>query len=184
MKTLYLLRHAKSSWDNAANLADFDRPLNKRGHKTVPLVAEKILESRFQIDLILSSPARRTSQTATLLKAAARLSAEIQFDRRIYEASWQTLLEVVRETADDKNSLMIVGHNPGLEDLAGNLTGQAWRMKTAALAVVDSTVERWREIAAGRGRMQDFFSPTLEPDSSSEETWSEWFVKNTYFGNE
>lgn len=179
MKTIYLLRHAKSSWDDA-NLADFDRPLNRRGLKTIPLVAEKIIESRFQIDLILSSPAARTGQTATLIKEAARLNAEIRFDERIYEASPQRLLEVIAEVSDDKNSVMIVGHNPGLEGCVKILTGETWSMKTAALAVIESDVERWREIAAGAGKVRTVISPTLEPDSSNEETWSDWFVKNTY----
>lgn len=179
MKTIYLLRHAKSSWDDAG-IADFDRPLNKRGLKTIPLVAEKIIDSRFEVDLIVSSPALRTRQTATLLKEAARLNAEIRFDERIYEASPQRLLEVIAAAAADKNSLMIVGHNPGLEGLVKILTGEIWAMKTAALVVVDLVIEQWSEIAAGRGSVRAVISPTLEPDSSNEETWSEWLVKNTY----
>lgn len=179
MKTIYLLRHAKSSWDDA-NLADFDRPLNKRGLKTVPLVARTIVENRFPIDLIVASPAVRTRQTATLLKEAARLRAEIRFDERIYEAGPQRLLEVIGGTADDKNSVMLVGHNPGLEGLIKVLSGEIWSMKTAALAVIDSDIERWREIAAGNGKLRAFISPTLEPDESNEETWAEWFVNNTY----
>lgn len=181
MKTLYLLRHAKSSREDAA-VADFDRPLNKRGLKTIRLVAEKILESRFKIDLILSSPAARARQTATLLKEAACLDGELKFDRRIYEASPQRLLEVVAEAADDKISLMIVGHNPGLENLVEVLTKQTWAMKTAALAVVDSDAAQWREFAVNPCSLRAFISPTLEPDSSAEESWSEWFIKNGYFG--
>ena len=183
MKTIYLLRHAKSSWDDA-NLADFDRPLNKRGLKTVPLVAEKIIESGFQIDLIVVSPATRASQTATLLKEAARLRAEIRFDKRIYEASPQRLLEVIADAPDDKNSVMLVGHNPGLEGLIKVLTGEVWAMKTAALAVIESNVKNWREIAAGGGKLRAVISPTLEPDTSNEETWAEWFVKNTYINGD
>lgn len=179
MKTIYLLRHAKSSWEDR-NIADFDRPLNERGLKTIPLVVEKIHAGKFKIDLILSSPATRTRQTAILIKEAARLDAEVRFDERIYEASPQRLLEVIADASADKNSLMIVGHNPGLEGCVKTLTGEIWAMKTAALVVVDLEIERWSEIAAGRGSVRAVISPTLEPDSSDEETWSDWFVKNTY----
>lgn len=179
MKTIYLLRHAKSSWDDA-NIADFDRTLNKRGLKTIPLVAEKIIESRFSIDLIVASPAMRTRQTATLVKDAAQLKAEIKFDERIYEASPQRLLEVIAEVADDKNNVMIVGHNPGLEGLIKVLSGEVWSMKTAALAVIESDNKRWSEVAAERSKLRAVISPTLEPDSSNEETWAEWFVRNSY----
>ncbi len=86
MKTLFILRHAKSSWDNADS-ADFDRPLNKRGLETAPLVGETIRRNNFQIDSIISSPAKRAEQTAILVREAAQIKAEILFNDRIYEAS-------------------------------------------------------------------------------------------------
>lgn len=158
MKTIYLLRHAKSSW-NDANLPDFDRPLNARGRLAAPLMGAKILRERFSIDLIISSPATRASQTAIFVKDAARIESEIEFDRRIYQASPQHLLKVASEISDAVNSAMLVGHNPGLEDFIKLLTGQIEAMPTAALAVIDLKIGSWNEIDADCGSLRELFRP-------------------------
>lgn len=158
MKTLYLLRHAKSSWENADS-ADFDRPLNERGLRAAPLVGKKIFDSRFQIDSIISSPATRAKQTAILIKDAARIESAINFDERIYEASPRRLLEVAAETADEKEAIMLVGHNPGLEGFIKILTGEIEPMPTAALAVIDLKIKKWREITSGCGSLQKLIRP-------------------------
>jgi phosphohistidine phosphatase len=145
MKTLFILRHAKSSWDNS-DLADFDRPLNKRGLETAPLVGETIRKNKFQIDLIISSPASRAEQTANLVKEAAQIEADIKFDDRIYEASPHRLLQIASELDDKTTSVMLVGHNPGLEGLLKMLTGEVEVMPTAALAVIDLQIDNWKEI--------------------------------------
>ncbi|HXH70582.1 MAG TPA: histidine phosphatase family protein [Pyrinomonadaceae bacterium] len=145
MKTLFILRHAKSSWEDA-NLADFDRPLNKRGLKTAPLVGETIRRNKFQIDSIISSPAKRAKQTAILVKEAAQIAADILFDDQIYEASPHRLLHVASELDDKIESAMLVGHNPGLEGLVTMLTRKAELMPTATLAVVDLKIDNWKEI--------------------------------------
>ncbi len=145
MKTLFILRHAKSSWDDT-DLADFDRPLNRRGLKTAPLVGETIHKNKFQIDSIISSPAKRAEQTAVLVKEAAQIAAEIQFDDRIYEASPQRLLQIASELDDKIKSVMLVGHNPGLEGLLKMLTEEGESMPTAALAVVDLKIDNWKQI--------------------------------------
>ncbi len=145
MKTLFILRHAKSSWDDA-NLADFDRPLNKRGFNTAPLVGETIRKNKFQIDLIISSPAKRAEQTAMLVKETAQIEAGIRFDDRIYEASPHRLLNIASELDDKISSVMLVGHNPGLEGLVKMLTQEVEPMPTAALAVVDLKIDNWKEI--------------------------------------
>ncbi len=158
MKTIFLLRHAKSSWEDD-NLADFDRPLNRRGLEIIPLVGEKIYGDKFQIDLILSSPAKRAEQTSILIKEAARLDAEIHYDERIYEASPRRLLEVVSGTTENADSIMLVGHNPGLEGFIKTLTGETQSMETAALAVVDLRIELWNETDAGCGFVRRMISP-------------------------
>ncbi len=145
MKTLFILRHAKSSWEDA-DLADFDRPLNKRGLKAAPLVGETIRKNKFQIDLIISSPAKRAEQTATLVKKSAQIESDIQVDDRIYEASPQRLLQIASELDDKIKSVMLVGHNPGLEGLVKMLTQEVEAMPTAALAVVDLKIDNWKEI--------------------------------------
>jgi phosphohistidine phosphatase len=145
MKTLFILRHAKSDW-NDANLADFDRPLNKRGLESAPLVGETIRKNEFQIDSIICSPAKRAEQTAVLVKEAAQIEADIRFDDRIYEASPHRLLGIASELDDEIKSVMLVGHNPGLEGLLKMLTHEAEAMPTAALAVVDLRIDSWKEI--------------------------------------
>ena len=150
MKTLFLLRHAKSSWDDD-NLSDFDRPLNKRGLEIIPRIGENIFDGKFQIDAIFSSPAKRARQTAILVRAAAQLQANIEYDERIYEASPHRLLEIVSETQDTNASFMLVGHNPGLEGFIKVLTGEIRSMETGTLAVIDLKIEQWSEIKGGSG---------------------------------
>jgi phosphohistidine phosphatase len=145
MKTLFILRHAKSSWEDAS-MADFDRPLNKRGLDTAPLVGETIRKNKFHIDLIICSPAKRAEQTAVSVKEAAQIKADIQFDDRIYEASPHRLLEIASKLDDNVQSAMLVGHNPGLEGLLKMLTHEVEAMPTAALAIIDLKIGSWKEI--------------------------------------
>ncbi len=158
MKTLYILRHAKSSWNNS-DLADFDRPLNKRGREAAPLIGEMMYKNHFQPDLIISSPAERAKQTAISVRASAQLESEILFDERIYEASSRRLLQIISEQNDELKSLMLVGHNPGFEELLSILTGELCSMATANLAIVDLQIESWSAIAANRGTLRDFIKP-------------------------
>jgi len=161
MKTIYILRHAKSSWDNP-NLADFERSLNERGLRSAPLIGEIICRNKFQPDLILSSPAQRAKQTAVLVKEAGKIDAEIQFDERIYEASPPQLVQVIAELKTDAESAMLVGHNPGLEGLIRFLTGENQAMPTAALAVIDLQVQNWAEAIANCGNLRTLIRPNDE----------------------
>ena len=158
MKTLFVLRHAKSSWDNF-DLSDFERPLNKRGLKTAPLMGEMMYRKGFQPTLIISSPAKRAKQTAILIKETAQIRGEIRYDERIYEASPFQLLEVVSELSEKAESAMIVGHNPGLEGLVKILTGRMRTMPTATLAIIDLNVEKWSEAVADSGTLQKLIRP-------------------------
>lgn len=158
MKTLFLLRHAKSSWENSY-LKDFDRPLNARGLETAPFMGEIINKNKFQIDVIICSPAKRAQQTATLVKETASIDREIRYDERIYEASQHRLLEVISSVDETAESAMLVGHNPGFEGLVHLLTGEIQPMPTAALAVIDLTIERWNEINADCGSLRKLLRP-------------------------
>lgn len=158
MKILYILRHAKSSWDNPL-LADFERPLNARGLDSAPLMGEIINKNNFQPDWILSSPAKRAKQTAILVKNSGKIETEIQYDERIYEASPQTLLQIISEVKTDADSIMLVGHNPGLEGLIRVLTTEDQVMPTASLAVIDLEIENWSDISAGCGTLRVFIRP-------------------------
>lgn len=158
MKTLFILRHAKSSWDDF-NLSDFDRPLNKRGLKTAPLMGKKMYENFFQPAIIVSSPAKRAKQTAILVKELAQIPREIKYDERVYEASPLRLLKIISELDKRYDSAMIVGHNPGLEALLKTLTGEIKSMPTAALAVIDLNIENWHETAADCGKLRILIRP-------------------------
>lgn len=158
MKTLYLMRHAKSSWADV-NLADFDRPLNDRGLEAAPFVGEFIAENKFTPDALLTSPARRAEQTARLVKEAAAIPASIKFDERIYEASPQALNQVITELNDDVDSAMLVGHNPGIEGFIRFLTGESEPMPTASLAVIDLNVDKWSEVSSAKGTLRQIVRP-------------------------
>jgi phosphohistidine phosphatase len=161
MKTLYILRHAKSSWDNT-QLSDFDRPLNKRGLEAAPLIGEIIYKNSFNPELFLSSPAKRAKQTAVLVREVGAIKPEIRFDERIYEASPQTLVQIVSELGEQADSVLLVGHNPGLESLIRFLTGEIHAMPTGALAVVNLNVETWAEINDNCGELKNLLRPNGE----------------------
>jgi phosphohistidine phosphatase len=158
MKTLYLLRHAKSSWADVS-LADFDRPLNDRGLDAAPFMGRFIAENNFFPDVILTSPARRAEQTARLVKEAAGIPDSIKFDERIYEASPQMLSQVVSELDNALTSVMLVGHNPGIEGFIRFLTGSLEPMPTAALAVIDLSIQKWDDISSNKGTVQQIARP-------------------------
>lgn len=144
MKKLLLLRHAKSD-KPASGIADFDRPLNDRGKKAAALVGGVIGKKKLQPDLVISSPAERARQTATIATTAAGINSDLRFDERIYEASAEQLLNVVKQIDESANLAMLVGHNPGFEDLQSDLTGQVRHMPTAALACLNLDIEKWSD---------------------------------------
>jgi len=158
MKTLCILRHAKSSWENA-ELPDFDRPLNERGRRAAPLMGDLMKTTGFQPDVILSSSAKRARETAALVKEAADFRSDIQFDERIYEASPARLLEIVAAQNENIESILLIGHNPGLEGLLRFLTGESQPMPTAALAVIDLETDRWSELSPASGNLRVLIRP-------------------------
>ena len=166
MKTLYLLRHAKSSWEDAS-LADFERPLNDRGLRTAPFMGELMRDKGLVPQTVLSSPAKRARKTANLAKSAAGFAADIDYDERIYEASPQTLRQVASELGDSVTSAMLVGHNPGMEGFIRYLTGRIEPMPTGALAVINLDIDSWTELEEGSGRLEKVFRPKDELKASA-----------------
>ena len=164
MKTLFVLRHAKSSWDDA-DLADFDRPLNERGKSAAPFIGEVMKRDSMFPELILSSPAVRARETARLVKEAAGIDAEIKHNERIYEASPQTLERIAASIDDRFASAMIVGHNPGMEGFVRLLTGRLEPMPTAALAVIDLDITGWELIGNTPGELRQIIRPKDEMKS-------------------
>lgn len=167
MKLLYLLRHAKSSWDDP-DLDDFERPLNKRGRKSAKAMAAFFGETGLAPDRILCSPAKRTRETLKHLMPVLG-SAPAQFDRRIYEASYQTLLLCLADLPAEVNSALLIGHNPGLERLAlylmsdqGHGPGAARLMDkypTGSLAMLTAPSAEWSDLKVGSCRLDDFVRP-------------------------
>ena len=166
MKLLTLLRHAKSSWDNPG-MADYDRPLNDRGRRDAPFVGQFFQQVGLTPDLIVSSPARRARQTCDLFAQEAGYNTRIRWEENIYAASSDSLLAVVRSLRDDAGHVLMVGHNPGFEDLAGALIGAdgpgaySLRMPPAAAAHLVLAVDVWRETQPGCGQLQWLVTPKL-----------------------
>ena len=164
MKTLFLLRHAKSSWKDET-LADFERPLNSRGKRATQTLSAFLTKEKINPDLILSSPAVRARQTIEAILHSSKLSSELRFDERIYEATADKLLDVVSEIEKTSQSVIIVGHNPGLEELLDGLTGESKTMPTGALAKITFKDSNWNSIGSRAGTLEWLVKPKeLEKD--------------------
>jgi|SoiMethySBSTD1v2_1073268.scaffolds.fasta_scaffold1717513_2 phosphohistidine phosphatase len=154
MKTLYLLRHAKSDWSDPS-LADHDRPLNGRGRKARLVMAGHV--EGWDVDLVVSSTAARARATAEPL--VTTLGCELRLDPAIYDASASELLAVVRALPDDARSVLLVGHNPGFEDLTELLAGSSPPYPTAALGTLELAIDRWAEAEPGTGTLEGHVTP-------------------------
>lgn len=164
MKTLTLLRHAKSSWGDPAQ-RDFDRPLNARGHKAARSVGRELRRLGIAFDNVLASPAARVVGTiAGLGEGGFPIAAD--YDQRIYLAQARTLLGIVRAAGDKHDRLLIVGHNPAMEQLTlllargGGLREQvAAKYPTGALAEIRFEAASWRDVETGTGTLARFIRP-------------------------
>ena len=143
MKTVLIMRHAKSSWKDAG-LLDHDRPLNKRGKRDAPRVGRLILQQGLVPELIVSSTAKRARSTSKRVAKACGYIAEIRLTPHFYHAPAGTYIEVLNHLSDDYRRVMVVGHNPGMEELVARL-GRSCGMPTAALANVSLPIDQWRE---------------------------------------
>lgn len=153
MKTLMLLRHAKSSWKDKG-ISDHDRPLNKRGKKTTPVMGHLILEKQLVPDLILSSTAVRARTTAEAVAEACNYKNTIEHIEELYLATAGEILFQAQSRGDDDDAnsidrMMLVAHNPGMEDLVSKLAGHPKPFPTAALAVFELGIENWRALDLG-----------------------------------
>jgi phosphohistidine phosphatase len=133
-RTLILLRHAKSDW--SGDEADIARPLAKRGRRQAPDAGRWLAANLDSVDLAIVSPATRARSTWDLVAAELDVRPGTRIDDRVYAASDEQLLTVVRELPDDIETVVLVGHNPGIDDLASLLTGESVPMPTSALAVI------------------------------------------------
>ena len=153
MKTLFILRHAKAA-DGVSGSSDFNRALNERGLREAQDVGEFLKQQDPRLDLVLSSPALRARETAETVVRVAALSVDVRFDKRIYEASWQALYALLSAFDEAVSSVMLVGHNPGLEDLVFKLTGRPEHLSPANIVKISFAVEQWDHVKENTGTIE------------------------------
>ena len=159
MKTLLVLRHAKSSW-NDISCDDHDRPLNARGQRDAPRMGRLLQVEQLVPDLVLSSTARRARETVELVVDACPNAGQVIYVDDLYLAEPQTWIDALGRIDADRVRVLIVGHNPGLELLVGMLTGDEETMPTAALAYIELPIETWSELSVHSiGKLRDVWRP-------------------------
>ena len=162
MKYLYLVRHAKSSWD-FQELADIDRPLNKRGKKNAPEMGLRLAARNLELDSLVSSPANRAITTAKVIADGISYPGDdILENEAVYHASCAELLDMIINFSDEWKSVMMVGHNPGFTDLANYLKEPDYyigNVPTCGVVAIEFAMNRWSEVSKHSGRMLFFDYP-------------------------
>ena len=158
MKTLFLLRHAKA--ENAApGLTDLNRALNSRGRNEAQAIGTFLKKQNIKFDRVLCSPAVRARETTELVLQSAELAANVRYDQRIYEAGPRRLLEVISEIEEDLSVVLLVGHNPGMEELLQLLTGSLEQLATGTLAKIDLAAAEWSKVREGKASLDWIVKP-------------------------
>lgn len=168
MKTLYLLRHGKSDWESDFN-SDHERGLAKRGIESTKRVGQYLLDYGFSVDLCLCSDAVRCRKTWELLLGMENFADETSYKKEIYEASSDKLFEIIKNTNDETESLLVLGHNPGLEELAEYLVlgdnldelhnSLFAKFPTAAFLGLSLSVDSWHDITPGHASIISYWVP-------------------------
>jgi phosphohistidine phosphatase len=157
LKTLLLIRHAKSDWDDPL-LKDIDRPLNDRGKRDAPLMAHRLLDKNIPIDALISSPARRARKTAELFaKEYKKDKKQIIFFEELYLAEPSVFFDVIRRVSDDHTSIAVFSHNPGITEFANMLTPvRIDNIPTCGIFTIKLAIKRWNDFGES-GNEFDFF---------------------------
>jgi phosphohistidine phosphatase len=168
MKTLYVVRHAKSSWDDPEK-ADFDRPLNERGKTDAPRMGKRLKEKDVHPNVIIASPAKRARSTAKRIAREIGYAKEnIKTDRALYHAGEAIILDVIRQVKPKHDVLMIVGHNPGLTDFVNALMDESSNpidnIPTCGIVAFTFQTDDWKKIDWGKGKMLFFDYPKSRAD--------------------
>jgi len=161
MKTLLILRHAKSSW-KFPDLSDHDRPLNRRGKQDAPEMGRILKDRELVPDLIVSSTATRAKDTAVAIAKHSGYKGKKTKNESLYAAEPAAYLKVIRELADDYERVLIVGHNPGVEELIEMLTGEIHIIPTCTLAQIEFDIDNWSDLLlqpTDRGRLVEILRP-------------------------
>ena len=175
MKTLYVLRHAKSSWEDP-HLRDYDRPLNERGLRDAPVMAARLLKKTqdqgVKVTAILSSPALRTQTTAGIFaKALSMQQDQIQLEPQIYLAGTGRLLQLIRRFSNDTSAAMLVGHNPTLTDFVNAMSGSSIdNIPTCGLVTLQLPIENWEQANFGEAQLLSLEFPKDEVALSERST--------------
>jgi phosphohistidine phosphatase len=169
MKHLYLLRHAKSDWSDTS-IDDFARPLSRRGKRARRLIAGHV--AGWQIDLVVCSPAVRAKATAEPLIGV--LSCPVRYDNTMYAADADDLLVVTRRLPENTSSVMLVGHNPSVEEFTTMLCGLSPRFPTGALGTLELGVENWSDTSPGSGSLTGLVTPAQLAEARSDPPPIRW----------
>ena len=145
MKTIYLMRHAKSDWADK-KVEDWDRPLSKHGRKAMPAMGKFFEENKIQPQLILASPASRARQTCELLVDEIHYRGDIHFVSSLYQAEQDTCLKEIKQLPESVDSVLVIGHNPGLETLFQMFSGQIESLQTKSIACIQVNVDSWKDL--------------------------------------
>jgi phosphohistidine phosphatase len=157
MKTLYLIRHAKSDWKTDIT-SDFERPLNKRGLSDATMMAKKLQDLHFNPSIIFCSPAQRTITTSELITKEVK----IIFKKNIYEASLKDLTQLLNEFPDEHSEVALIGHNPSMTYLLNYLTGDLIQnIPTCSVVKIELEINSWKEITQHIGTQKFFISPKM-----------------------
>jgi phosphohistidine phosphatase len=168
MKTVYLIRHAKSSWEDEG-LSDFDRPLNERGKIDAPRMGKRLKEKNLNADLFLSSPAKRAHSTAKRIADAMGYPKEkIKTEQALYHADEDEILNVIRSLNDKNDCVVLFGHNPGLTDFVNTMNHDRKRfidnIPTCGVAAFRFETMSWKQIDFGKGELLFFDFPKSKID--------------------
>ncbi len=167
MKTIFLLRHAKSSWDDDS-LPDHDRPLSERGRAAAPRIGAYMRGADYLPDLVLCSTSTRTRRTLDAVLSELGVEPAIEFHEELYLAAPSEMLDLVRSVPDTVEAVLLVGHNPGTGMLAVALSGDGlperiYQMRakfpTTGLAIIELSVDRWKDVVGGCGTLKEFIRP-------------------------
>ena len=158
MKTLWLLRHAKSSWSDSS-LDDHERPLNERGRRGAQTVGKFMKQTKLEPPLVLCSTAIRARETFEILLEVTGFAPETEYRQSLYLSSRHGLIDHITSLAESSNAVMIVGHNNGMEELLAYLTGAEKRMPTAALAEIKFDIDDWQQVKRNSGKLQWLITP-------------------------
>ena len=165
MKTLYLLRHSKSSWDHT-EISDFDRPLNERGYSDAHLMGQSLFEKKINPDLIISSPAIRAMSTALIFSLHLKYPVDqIRIRKDLYDSTMKHYLQIIAEV-EEVSSIMLDGHNETITEIAQKLSTQRiLELKTCAVVALEFDIRSWKEIGTSKGKLIFHFDPNTIKDS-------------------